>query len=324
MTSRFLIGSALILLLSACASYEPHTHSVAAPNKSASYTAGQDGLSVYAVVLSSEAQQESYFDADLSETGVVAIQVMAENQTEKPMMVDPYKTRLELPGSQSLSPLDPSAVARMVDEDGSVTGSSIAFGLIGYLVAANAEQTAKNERETDYRNKAFKQTVLYQGQAHNGVLFFGQAPGAPTHIRGDLKVSFLDQETSEAKVVSVPLSGGIPNSTNLAATTTSGGATENPNEGTSHQSLDGLWRARGANWTVEIDILGDVAKINAVCNNAQIYNGHGTVDSEGNVVSVSFSPRNTNTPTLSGPLENMLLYANGFTCLRDELHFERV
>lgn len=246
-----------------------------------------------------------------------------------------YDAELHLPNGQTLSPVSASTVARMVDEDGSVTGSAIAFGLIGYMVAANAEETATRERAANYQSKAFTRAVLYQGQAQHGFLFFNPPSGTPMQIHGDLNVPFVDEDTSEAQAVSVPLLGGIPKSTVVASASPTGAVVapnespaESPTETKPIQSLDGLWRARGTTWVVEIEVSGDTANITAECGLGRSlgnrFSGHGTIDSHGKIGTVNLSPRNNLTPTLSGTIDNMTLYANGWTCLSDELQFHRV
>jgi hypothetical protein len=95
-------------------------------------------------------QQQKVLNADLNEADVIALQVIVENRTARMMLVRPLDLVLTLPDQRTLGPTSVASVANMVEETGSVAGPAIAFGIIGYMVASNAEEKAKQARVADY------------------------------------------------------------------------------------------------------------------------------------------------------------------------------
>ena len=143
-----------VLALSACASYEPSSAPVAKPAELKFSSA--NGTRAGAQPYTDKELQAATFDADLDESDVIAIQVMVENKRQAPVIVRSSDTRLEMPNGQTIAPSGVSRTVGRIDEDGSVVGAGIAFGIIGVMVASGEENEAKEARRIDYEARSLK------------------------------------------------------------------------------------------------------------------------------------------------------------------------
>lgn len=204
------IGLALLLLGSGCASYEPTA--MPAPKVQPADWHVEDDLAVAVYPLVEEVQQQQVLSANFNQAGVIPLQVVAENRTDRMLLVRPFDLVLTLPDRRTVGPTASASVANMVDEEGSVVGPAIAFGLIGYMVASNAEESAKQARMADYESKSFRSKRLAKNQSTHGFVFFVPPPGSGTFDEATLSVFFVDEEAARTEKVDVPLTqlGFIP------------------------------------------------------------------------------------------------------------------
>ena len=200
-----MIGLALLLLGSGCASYEPTV--MPTPTVQQADWHVKDGLAVAAYPIVNEAQQQLYFDANLNDTGTIPIQVVVENRTERMKWVRPVDMVMTLPDKRTFGPTAVASIAARVDEDGSVAGSVFAFGLIGYMVASSAEDSAKQARTADYEAKALRSSRLSKDQSSHGFVFFIPPPGTGDLDEATLSVFFVDDKADASQRVDVPLTG---------------------------------------------------------------------------------------------------------------------
>lgn len=205
MTIRQLVSISALFLISACASYEPASMVAPKLDKASSGEVVKDGHAVFAKALGTTEEQEVYFDADFNEAGIIAIQVLAENRSERPARVRPKDFVLITPDGQSLSPVTSDSVVYSVGEDGSVVGATLAFGLIGWMAANQAEESSRNARLIDYQSKTFSEQVLYQGQSEHGFVFFVPPENTAPFTTAELTVTFVEDESATASAVRVPI-----------------------------------------------------------------------------------------------------------------------
>jgi len=166
-----------------------------------------DGLAVAVDPYTEKDRQEATFDADLDETDVIAVHVSVENRTPRKVLVRASDMALVLPDGKALAPAGVTTTVNKVGESGSVVGSTIAFGLIGALVSSNAETNARAARTADYRDKAFKDTTLAQGELSFGFVFFIPPPGTKPFDTATLRVRFVDFDTASSRTVEAAMAG---------------------------------------------------------------------------------------------------------------------
>ncbi len=195
----------LVLAMAACASYEPST--VAVPQPTASQWVVLGDFAAAAEPYVDPEQQQAIFDADFDEADVIAIQVVVENRGKTSKLVRPSDIVLELPDGQKLPPATVATTVTKVGEDGSVVGSALAFGVIGAIVAANAENEARAARTQDYQGKALQVSALNKNDQAHGFVFFIPPRGTQPFDEGTLHVRFADTADSTSQVVELPLTG---------------------------------------------------------------------------------------------------------------------
>jgi hypothetical protein len=194
-----------VSLVGACASYEP-TSAPVAP-KTAFSLVEAEGVAAGAFPYAKPEEYEPMFDADLDKSDVIAVHVMVENRRPSAVLVRPSDMSLVLADGRVISPSNSLKVANKVGEDGSVIGSAIAFGLIGLIVASNAEEKARAARIDDYVSKSLDTADLRPGDSADGVVFFIPPKSWPAFDEAELSVSAIDKVEGTSDVVSVQLTG---------------------------------------------------------------------------------------------------------------------
>jgi hypothetical protein len=200
---------ATLLVISAaagCASYTPSTVSVpsiaTAPAKIT-----DDGVTVAADPWVQRDRQQSAFDADLADEDVIPVQVVVQNASGRPVWVRASDISLVVPDGRQVPTSSASSVAAKLQSSGRVIGWTVAFGVIGFLASATAEEQARNARVQDYRQKELTEArVEPQGSAH-GFVFFILPKGTPPFDRADLVVRFVDLQQTAVRTAQLPLSG---------------------------------------------------------------------------------------------------------------------
>jgi len=192
-------------LLLGCASYEP-TETSAVPKPELTLHGSGDHAVGAAPIVSTE-DQERYFDANFRESGIVAVNVEVANRGERPVLVRATDVRLIPPNGRMVMPSSASQVASKVGEDGSVIGAAIAFGIIGAMVAQDAEDEAQAARRADYEQKSLGSDDVLPGGSKQGLVYFVPAKGTPAFDTAELQVRFIDRMTGASELVTVPLSG---------------------------------------------------------------------------------------------------------------------
>jgi hypothetical protein len=204
MVRRLTVSFAVMLLAASCASYTPSSAPVPTLPSNARLTSVESYAASVDLYIDS-AQQEAVFDGDLHEAGLIAMQVVAMNNGERPAQVRRTDMVLALPNGKRISPISAHSAAVQVGEEGSVIGMTLAFGIIGGLAAANAEETARKSRIADYETKEFKDVTLGAHESAYGFVFFKPPDGTSAINEAVLDVRFVDVGTATGQVVSLPL-----------------------------------------------------------------------------------------------------------------------
>ncbi|MGH7186134.1 MAG: hypothetical protein ACREIB_07660 [Pseudomonadota bacterium] len=165
----------------------------------------QEGFSVAADPYIEPDRQRSVFDADLGGAGVLAFHVFVENKSGKPTIIRRSDMSLTPPEGTRIGPESANSAAVKVGESGSVVAASLAFGIVGALVAGSAEDSARNARIADYRSKEFPEQTFAKDQAAQGFVFFIPPPGTKPFDAATLTVRFVDAESGAVQSVDVPL-----------------------------------------------------------------------------------------------------------------------
>ena len=205
MNARTLAVLVVTVLLSGCASYTPSLAPVPQPTVKQWVVEGT--VAVAADPYVEPERQRAVFDAELGKAGVIAVQVVAENRADRAVLLRPSDMILEFPDGSQLSPSGVTTVVNKVGESGSVVGAALACGLVGAIVASNAEEEARSARTGDYRDKAFKETTLGENDSAHGFVFFVPPSGAQLFADAILKVRFVDLDTAVTETVDVEISG---------------------------------------------------------------------------------------------------------------------
>ena len=106
-----------------------------------------------------------------------------------------------LPDGSQFCSAGASAASAKMESIGGVVASGIAFGLIGVLVASNAEDKARVARQEDYRRKELQETRLAKGQTAYGFLYFVPPPGTKGFSEADLVFRCVDTEDLSCSTV---------------------------------------------------------------------------------------------------------------------------
>lgn len=191
------------ILAAGCASYE------AAPAPLAKIDAmpsrvSENGLVAGADPYLQSERQRAVFKADFHKAGVLAIQVVARNDSATAKIVRRPDMMLTLPDGTRISPASADAVATKVGEEGSVIGAYIAFGVIGALAASSAEEQARTKRAADYNAKQFGDMRLRPGDSAQGFVYF-MPPKGMGFAKASLAVRFVDEGTASDSYITLPL-----------------------------------------------------------------------------------------------------------------------
>lgn len=200
------LGLTVLVACAGCASYTPT--SVPIPQAGAMPAWRTEGaVAVGADPYTQLERQEAVFGGDLNKEGVIPIQVFLQNQGDRRLLVRPSDMVLVLPDGSQMNPAGATATAAKLESSGGVIASTIAFGIVGYLVAASAADKARTARLEDYRRKELQDTKLEKNASIHGFVYFIPPPGTPAFTESTLVVRVVDSEELTSLVVHLPLHG---------------------------------------------------------------------------------------------------------------------
>ncbi len=199
---RRLISSCIaLLLLGGCASYKP-TATLVERVTDNELVFNAEGYGAKVEPYLDKARQQRYFNADFTKAGFLVVDVVVKNEGKDPVEVRPYDIYLVFPGGTQMSPMEGKVVATQIEENGSVVGSVLMFGLVGGIVATQAEHDAKNARILDYGAKELKETALAPGASTQGYLFYRWTPSASA--QAEFVLQLQNRASNQLTEVTVP------------------------------------------------------------------------------------------------------------------------
>jgi hypothetical protein len=193
-----------LMLVASCASYKP----TAVPTVSVGsldYRFNADGYGVHVDPYIETDRQKKYFNANLKEAGFLPLLVTVKNNGTGSVTVRPADMYIVLPGGDDLAPVTSDVVAQTVEEGGSITGSTLAFGFIGGIAASESKQESKRARVADYASKQLKETVLVPGDSTYGFVFYRLPTGTSGALQFQARLSEVG--TNRRSIVEAPLTG---------------------------------------------------------------------------------------------------------------------
>lgn len=196
----------ILVVCATCASYTPSSapipraETMTATRTEGFATAGADPCL-------DPARQKAVFDADMGKAGIVPIQLFVSNQGDRPLLIRPSDIVLEFPNGSGISPAGASAAAAQLESIGGIVASSIAFGIVGYLVSSSAEDKARAARLEDYKRKELQEATLRKDESKYGFVYFLPPPQTNPSLEATLKVRFVNVEDATSFVIPLPLQG---------------------------------------------------------------------------------------------------------------------
>ncbi len=196
-----------LIPLTGCASYTPSSAPIPTGADMLAWHA-EGGLGVGADPYVDLEEQEAVFDVNLMAGGVLAVNILVQNDSDRQLLVRRTDIVLVLPDGTQLRPAGASqAASKMESGVGGVIGAAVAFGIIGLLVAQSARDKADTARHTDYMSKEFKDATLGKGESAYGFVYFIPPLGTPSFNEGTLKVRWVDTKEGTSTAIPVALTG---------------------------------------------------------------------------------------------------------------------
>jgi hypothetical protein len=196
----------LLVVCTGCASYTPSSAPVPKAETMLAWRA-EGPVAIGADPYVQSERQKATFDGDLSKAGVLPIQVSLYNRGDRQVLIRPSDMVLKLPEGGEVSQAGAATAAARLESNGGVIASSIAFGLVGFLVSSSAADKARAARVEDYRRKELQEVRLRKDETAHGFVYFIPAPETKPFTEATLKVRFVDVEEATSFVVPLPLSG---------------------------------------------------------------------------------------------------------------------
>jgi hypothetical protein len=162
-----LIAAGLLLAVPACASYEHKAINYQAA-QSGGHTVTVDGVTVAVEAFETKAETVGAFDEDLTQEGIVPVQLLIRNGTSGNVLVQRDTVQLVDATGQVHQPVPAVVVAEAVEDN------AIAYGLLGFGIFSYASaQEANEERTADYQAKELDEAkIVAPGTDHGAFVYF--------------------------------------------------------------------------------------------------------------------------------------------------------
>lgn len=206
MRQLLVVWMSVLVAFSGCASHTPSSMPV--PKAGAMLAWRTEGsVAIGADPYVEKDRQKAIFDGDLAAAGVLPILVLIRNEGSRVRFVRASTITLTLPDGGELGPVGTTAVVAKMESAAGVIGSTIAFGIIGALVAGGAQDKARASRLADYQSKQLQTVKLRKGESTHGFVYFIPPPGTAFFTEATLAVKVVDVEDFASFAVRLPLSG---------------------------------------------------------------------------------------------------------------------
>jgi hypothetical protein len=199
----------LILLCVGCVSYTPRNAPIAKAGALPVWKL-EGPLAVGADAYLDADTQTGAFDAVLTEVGILPVQILIQNRSDMPIVINPSRIALILPNRSPVAPVEARAVVAKFALHygrGFDVGAG-AFGLIGLLAgrsAVLATEKAQADRHLDYAAKELRKVTIEKEGSTQGFVFFS-LPGDEASLSGaTLTVPGFAADETTVVVVHLPL-----------------------------------------------------------------------------------------------------------------------
>jgi hypothetical protein len=168
--------------MAGCASYEhkPVNYQAA---EAGGHTVTADGVTVAAEAFETKAETVGAFDEDLTEAGIVPVQVLVRNGTSGNILIQRDTVQLVDATGQVHRPVPAIVVAEAV-EDNAMAYALLGFGIFSYASA----QEANKERTADYQSKELGEAKIVTPGAEHGAFVYFKLPKGVDPNSGRLKL----------------------------------------------------------------------------------------------------------------------------------------
>jgi hypothetical protein len=172
---RLLVISLLVTTFaSSCAPYTTQPATLLRM-QSAAAAVEKQGLAVGVTPYLDTERSKATFGGDLKEAGILPLQILIRNNSAYPLTIRKSDFTLQLPGKADYSPVPVAAISDRLESyesSAGVVGSTILFGLAGYLLSSTERDKANQARRADLRNKEMQDRSLNIQESVQGFLFF--------------------------------------------------------------------------------------------------------------------------------------------------------
>jgi hypothetical protein len=164
------LWAAALLAVAGCASYE---------HKAVNYQAAElngngktvDGVTVSAEAFETKEETVGSFDEDLTEAGIVPVQLAVRNDTAGNVLIERNSIELLDARGQVHRPIPAVVVAEAVEDN------AMAYGLLGFGIFSYASaQEANKERTADYEAKELDEAKILTPASHDGAFVYFKLP----------------------------------------------------------------------------------------------------------------------------------------------------
>lgn len=193
------LSAVTMLAVAACASYE---------HKAVDYQAAElngravaiDGVTVSAEAFETKAETVGAFDEDLTEAGIVPVQVVVRNDTSGNVLVERNKIELIDAQGQVHRPIPAVVVAEAVEDN------AMAYGLLGFGIFSYASaQEANKERTADYQAKELDEAKILTPASNHGAFVYFKLPKGVDATSSRLRLQAQHVGTAQTSTFEVDL-----------------------------------------------------------------------------------------------------------------------
>jgi hypothetical protein len=198
-TPALLWAAAAAAILTGCASYEhkPVNYQSA---ESGGHAVTVDGVTVAAEAFDTKGETVAAFDEDLTEEGIVPVQVLVRNGTAGNILVQRETVQLVDAEGQVHRPVPAVVVAEAV-EDNAMAYALLGFGIFSYASA----QEANKERTADYQSKELDEAKIVAPATEHGAFVYFKLPKGIDANSGSLRLQVQHVGSNEVSAVELEL-----------------------------------------------------------------------------------------------------------------------
>ena len=191
-------GAAAAILVG-CASYEHKPVNFQAA-EAGGHTVTVDAVTVSAEAFETQGETMAAFDEDLTEEGIVPVQVLVRNATAGNILIQRETVQLVDAQGQVHRPVPAVVVAEAV-EDNAMAYALLGFGIFSYASA----QEANKERTADYQSKELDEAKIVAPGAEHGAFVYFKLPKGVDPNSASLRLQVQHVGSNQVSAVELEL-----------------------------------------------------------------------------------------------------------------------